>query len=113
MNLTVLKALLKRSQMQVDVAAGGMECIDMTKQETYDLILMDHMMPGVDGIQAMHTIREDEANPNRNTPIVVLTANAIDGMEQMYLTEGFAGYLSKPIVAEQLEAMLGEFLVKE
>lgn len=113
MNLTVLKALLKRSQMQVDTATGGMECIDMAKQEKYDLILMDHMMPGVDGIQAMHMIREDKENPNRTTPMIVLTANALDGMEQMYLAEGFSGYLSKPIVAEQLEAMLGEFLVKE
>ena len=113
MNLTVLKALLKRSRMQVDSATSGMECIDMTKQEKYDLILMDHMMPGVDGIQAMHLIQEDEENPNRTTPMIALTANAIDGMEQMYLAEGFAGYLSKPIVAEQLETMLGEFLVNK
>ena len=112
MNLTVVKALLKRSQIHVDVAASGMECIEMTKKEPYDLILMDHMMPGIDGIQAMHMICEDESNPNRNTPMIALTANAIDGMEQMYLSEGFSGYLSKPIAVDSLERLLGEFLVK-
>jgi len=113
MNLTVLRALLKRSRMQVDIATSGMECIDMTKKETYDLILMDHMMPGIDGIQAMHLIQADEENPNQCTPMIALTANALDGMEQMYLAEGFAGYLSKPIAVDALESMLGELLVKE
>jgi len=113
MNLTVLRALLKSSRMQVDTASSGMECIDMTKKERYDLIFMDHMMPGIDGIQAMHLIQRDEENPNRCTPMIALTANALDGMEQMYLAEGFAGYLSKPIAVDALEGMLAEFLVKE
>ena len=110
MNLTVLTALLKRSKMQVETAGGGMEGIEKTKSTKFDLILMDHMMPDVDGIQALHVIREDKANLNCETPIVVLTANALDGMEEMYLKEGFEGYLSKPITADALEAMLGEYL---
>ena len=112
MNLTVLTALLKRSKMQVDTAGGGAECIEKTKSVKYDLILMDHMMPDVDGIQAFHAIREDKENPNCETPVVVLTANAVDGMEERYLAEGFSGYLSKPIAVDRLELMLGELLVK-
>lgn len=112
MNLTVLTALLKRSKMQVDTAGGGAECIEKTKSVKYDLILMDHMMPDVDGIQAFHAIREDKENPNCETPVVVLTANAVDGMEERYLAEGFSGYLSKPIAVDRLELMLGEILLK-
>jgi len=110
MNLTVLTALLKRSKMQVDTATGGVECIEKTKLAKYDLILMDHMMPDVDGIQAFHAIREDKENPNAETPVIVLTANAVDGMEERYLAEGFSGYLSKPIAVDKLETMLGDVL---
>jgi len=110
MNLTVLTALLKRSQMHVEVAHGGKEAVEMTKKAKYDLILMDHMMPDLDGIQAFHIIRDDKRNPNCDTPMVVLTANAVDGMEEMYLSEGFAGYLSKPIVVDQMERMIKTLL---
>ncbi len=112
MNLTVLTALLKRSQMQVDTATGGMAGVEMSKKIKYDLILMDHMMPGMDGIEAMHAIREDGVNPNRNTPMVVLTANAIAGMEEKYLSEGFEAYMAKPVNVEKLEAVLEQYLVK-
>ena len=110
MNLTVLTALLKRSEMQVEVAYGGAECIELAEKTKYDLILMDHMMPDVDGIQALHAIKENQENPNYNTPIVVLTANAVAGTEDMYLSEGFSGYLTKPIAVDQLEAALRKHL---
>lgn len=113
MNLTVLKALLKRSQMQIDTATSGEECISMSQKQKYDLLLMDHMMPGMDGIQTMHAIREDADNPNRETPMVVLTANAIAGMEEIYLAEGFVGFLTKPIDVKRLEATIGGCLSKE
>lgn len=106
MNLTVLTALLKRSQMMVDVAYGGAEGIELSKRTKYDLILMDHMMPEIDGITALHRIREDKGNPNLETPVIVLTANAVDGMREMYLEAGFSAYLSKPIIVDALEDML-------
>lgn len=112
MNLTVLTALLKRSQMQVDTASGGMTGVEMAKKTKYDLILMDHMMPGMDGIEALHAIREDSMNPNQNTPMIVLTANAIAGMEEKYLAEGFEAYLTKPVNVEKLEAVLEQYLKK-
>lgn len=110
MNLVVVKALLKRTGVQLDVASGGIECMEMTKTTKYDLILMDHMMPEPDGIETLHMIREDKENLNKETPIVVLTANAIAGMREMYLKEGFVDYLSKPIEIDKLESVLKQFL---
>ena len=109
-NLKVVGALLKRTQVQLDLAGGGEECFNMTKEKKYDLILMDHMMPEPDGVQTLHMIREDKDNLNRDTAIIVLTANAIEGMREQYLAEGFDDFLSKPINYEDLEKMLAEYL---
>ncbi len=78
----------------------------MTKDKKYDLILMDHMMPDPDGIETLHLLRKANENPNQNTKVIVLTANAIEGMREHYLAEGFADYLSKPIEVEKLESTL-------
>jgi len=110
MNLMVMKALLKRTGAQLDLAPGGNECLEMTKDKKYDLILMDHMMPEPDGIETFHMLQADNNNPNQNTPVVVLTANAIEGMKEQYLQDGFADYLSKPVEADKLEEVLGRFL---
>jgi len=110
MNLMVLKGLLKRSQIQLDTASGGNECLQMTKEKKYDLILMDHMMPDPDGIATLHMLRADQSNPNHDTTVIVLTANAIEGMREEYLAEGFADYLSKPIEVEKLEDTLAKYL---
>ncbi len=110
MNLAVVKALLKRTGAQLDTASGGMECFELTKRTQYDLILMDHMMPEPDGVQTLHLIKEDEDNLNKETPIVILTANAIAGMREQYLQEGFVDYLSKPIEVDRLEEVLEKFL---
>jgi len=110
MNLMVLKGLLKRSQVQLDTASGGNECLQMTQDKKYDLILMDHMMPDPDGIVTLHMLRNDAKNVNQATPVIVLTANAIEGMREIYLAEGFADYLSKPIEVEALEQLLAKHL---
>lgn len=110
MNLKVVEALLKRSKIQLDFATGGNECFSMTKEKKYDLIFMDHMMPEPDGVQTLHMIREDKDNENLSTPVVVLTANAIEGMREQYLSEGFDNFLSKPINFVELEKMLEEYL---
>ncbi len=110
MNLAVVKALLKRTGAQLDLASSGNECLELTKEKKYDLILMDHMMPEPDGIQTLHMIQEDSDNANQDTPIVVLTANVIAGMKEQYLQEGFVDYLAKPIDVERLENVLGKYL---
>ena len=113
MNLKVVQLLLKRTGVQVDTASGGEECLEHCRQKTYDLILMDHMMPDPDGIETLHLLRRESDNPNRDTKVIVLTANAIAGSEEYYKKEGFADYLSKPLAAAELEEMLRRHLFKE
>ena len=110
LNLKVVQALMKKTGIQLDLAGGGEECLQMTKDKKYDLILMDHMMPEPDGIQTLHILRNDKSSINCDTKIVVLTANAIEGMKEQYLAEGFDDYLSKPVEASKLEEMLGKYL---
>ena len=92
--------------MQVDNALSGQECLTLTKQNHYDIIFMDHMMPEMDGIETLSRIKSDSGNPNNNTAVVMLTANALIGMREMYLEKGFTDYLSKPIAPEKLEKMI-------
>ena len=110
MNLKVIQALVKKTAIQLDLANGGKECLQMTKTKKYDLILMDHMMPEPDGIQTLHMLREDKSNINCDTKVIVLTANAIEGMREEYLKEGFEDYLSKPVEVDKLESVLARYL---
>ncbi len=112
MNLKVATGLLKRSCIKVDTASSGKECIKKTEEKQYDIIFMDHMMPEMDGIETMKTLRERNILPN-NTKIIVMTANAIAGVKEQYLAHGFDDYLSKPVVVEKLEKILAEYLPKE
>ena len=113
MNLSVIKGLLKRTQVKLDLAKSGRECIELSKQKTYDMILMDHMMPELDGVETLKLIREDGHNPNCNTIVIALTANAIAGSREMYLEYGFNDYFAKPIQAGKLEELLMTYLPKE
>ena len=106
MNLSVMKGLLKRTGIMVDLVASGKECLEYTKQKKYQVILMDHMMPELDGVQTLHLVRADDSNPNQNTSVIALTANAIAGCREMYLGYGFNDYISKPIQVEKLDEML-------
>lgn len=109
-NLLVFKGLLRDTEMNVDTASSGAECIEMSKKTKYDIIFMDHLMPGIDGIETFHRIQDDIDNPNHSTPVVVLTANAIVGMRTSYIEEGFAEYLSKPIDQTKLLDLIKELL---
>ncbi len=113
MNLAVVRGLLKRTGIQLDTVTGGKECLLYTRRKKYDLIFMDHMMPEPDGIETFHMLRAEADNPNVNTKVVALTANAVAGSRQEYLKEGFDDYLSKPIVVEKLEQMLLKYLPEE
>lgn len=113
MNLAVAQDLLRKTKLQIDVASSGEECLEMIKRKEYHLICMDHMMPGMDGVEALHAIRELEGNPSRDIPVIALTANAVVGAKDFYLDAGFEDYLTKPIEPEKLEDMIIKYLPKE
>ena len=104
MNLKVLTKLLKDTGVSLDTAASGAEALKRTSEKRYDLILMDHQMPEMDGIECLHRIREQTDGLNRDSKIVCLTANVGADMERLYMQEGFDGYLEKPVRGKVLEA---------
>ena len=113
MNLDVFKALLKRTKMNIVTADSGRKCLELVKEQPFDIIFMDHMMPEMDGIETLHEIRKLEHFPNEETPIIVLTANALSGARELYLKEGFTDFLTKPIDADLLEQMILSYLPEE
>ena len=113
MNLNVVRLLLKNTEMQIDLASSGDECLKYTLMKRYDLILMDHMMPVMDGIEALHKIREQATGLNAETPVVALTANALVGAQEMYLEEGFVSYLSKSVKSADLEDCILKLLPED
>ncbi|MCR5674608.1 MAG: response regulator [Lachnospiraceae bacterium] len=110
MNRKVARSLLRDTQVQVDEAAGGYECIECVKKKHYDAILLDHMMPDLDGIETLRRLREADMYKCRGTPVIALTANMVAGAREMYEREGFDGFLGKPIRPERLEELLREIL---
>ena len=112
-NLKVFVSLLKLTQINVDVADSGSAGLKMMGEKHYDLIFLDHMMPQMDGIEVLHRLKSMKENPNVNTPVVALTANAITGAKEMYLREGFHEFLSKPISPEKLEKLIFRLLPSE
>ncbi len=113
MNRRVFCSLLKSTKIQIEEATGGYECIEKVKNTSYDIIFMDHMMPGLDGIETFHVMRSMNEYPCKNTPVVILTANAIVGAKEQYLQEGFEAFLSKPIDFRKLEQIIEKLLDKE
>ena len=95
MNLTVAIGLLSKTRMKIDTATGGAEALEMTRSTAYDLILMDQRMPGMDGLETMRGIRTQENGLNRGTPVICMTADAVQGARERYLAEGFTDYISK------------------
>lgn len=116
MNLDAACALLEDTQMQIDTALSGMEAIEKIKKEDYDLVLMDHMMPGIDGIVATEKIRDlasETGDPKyAELPILALTANAMVGMKETFLQAGMQGFISKPIDINALNAEVKRWLPK-
>lgn len=112
-NRKVLRNLLKETQVQITDAQRGIECLELVQKNHYDLIFLDHMMPEMDGVETLHHIKELPNCPCQDTPIIVLTANAVSGAKEKYLSEGFDDFLSKPIVPEKLENMIKKMLPEE
>jgi len=105
-NLNVVKLLLRDTKMQMDLAESGAEAIEYIRRKHYDIVLMDHMMPDMDGIETLQKIRKMKSNENCYVPIIALTANAVQGADKMYLEAGFCDYLTKPVRAPELEAAI-------
>jgi signal transduction histidine kinase/CheY-like chemotaxis protein/HPt (histidine-containing phosphotransfer) domain-containing protein len=102
-NLLVIANLLKETRIKIDTAGSGRECLDKCSQQKYDLILMDHMMPEMDGVLTFEKLHGDKSSPNFETPVIMLTANALAGMREQYMDVGFADYVSKPVRGAKLE----------
>jgi CheY-like chemotaxis protein len=110
--LIVIQGLLKQTLLQVDTAESGRECLELVASKKYDIIFLDHRMPEMDGVETLHAFRKMERNPNQDTPVIVLTANAVSGARELYMQEGFSDYLSKPVDTDKLEKMLIYYLPK-
>lgn len=113
LNRRVFRNLLKETKVTVEEAGGGFECLELTGQKHYDMIFLDHMMPDLDGIETLHRMKAAAESPCHETPIVALTANALAGAKEQYISEGFSSFLSKPILPDKLEQMLMENLPPE
>ena len=113
LNLTVAKNLLKKTKMQITLCHGGEECLEITGEKKFDVILLDHMMPGLDGMETLQILRKSEENPCRGVPVIALTANAMPREREKYLEAGFDDYISKPIRGKQLELLLQKYIPRE
>jgi signal transduction histidine kinase/CheY-like chemotaxis protein len=112
-NLKVAQGLLSAYRMQVDICDNGRGSLALIKANRYDLVFMDHMMPGMDGIEALAQIRAQEEEYFKTVPVIALTANALSGMEEMFLSKGFNDYLAKPIEIFKLNALMEKWIPPE
>jgi CheY-like chemotaxis protein len=112
-NLLVISGLLTPYQVKVDMASSGEEAIAALKRKDYDFVFMDHMMPGMDGMEATKIIRNLNDEKLKHIPIIALTANAISGMREMYLENGFNDFISKPIEVKELDRIMQDWVPKE
>ncbi len=110
MNLALMRGLLKRTKMSVDLADSGNKCLELCKDKKYDIIFMDHMMPELDGIETLELLHKQDDGQNKDTTVIVLTANVVAGCREMYIEKGFDDYFPKPIQADKLEELLINYL---
>ncbi len=110
LNRKVFIGLMRPSQIKIDEAENGKVALEKMKQETYDIIFLDHMMPELDGIETFRIMKEMIDYPSKNAKVVILTANAIVGAKEKYLAEGFDAFLEKPIEPFKLESMIKTLL---
>jgi len=113
MNLFVVEKLLKTTEVKVSCCDSGERCLELIRQRHYDVILLDHMMPELDGVETLKRMKEMKHHLCKDTPVIALTANAIVGVREMYLADGFDDYISKPIDANELETILRKHLPED
>lgn len=109
-NLRVFTMLLNNTDVAVDTAISGPEAIEKIKNTKYDIIFIDHLMPGMDGIKLKEIIDTIEDNPNKNTPLIMQTANAVVGAKEQYKNVGFSDYIEKPIKEEELRKLIRKYI---
>ena len=109
MNLKVADKLIRIFDIEPDMAESGREAIEKMENKEYNIVFLDHMMPGMDGIETLKEIKKRNLQRDK-TAIIALTANAIAGAKEAYLAEGFDGYLSKPIEVERLKTIFTDYL---
>ncbi|MDR2669871.1 MAG: transporter substrate-binding domain-containing protein [Desulfovibrio sp.] len=109
-NLMVAEGLLAPYRMRVSTCLNGREAVELLRVRSFDLVLMDHMMPEMDGVEAVGIIRAMPGERCRTMPVVALTANAVSGMREMFLENGFNDFLSKPIETAKLDALLQKWI---
>jgi len=114
-NLDVAKGLLSKYNMKVDCVLNGHDAIDRIRRSepVYNAIFMDHMMPGMDGIEATKWIRSIETEYAKTVPVIALTANAIVGNERLFLDEGFQAFIPKPISVQKLDSVIRQWIIKD
>ncbi len=112
MNLKVAVGLLKLNGVKPNLALSGEEALERMRETAYDIVFLDHMMPGMDGIETLARLKEENLIP-KGCVIIALTANAVVGAREQYLEAGFKDYLSKPIDVEKLEDILVKYLPAE
>ena len=110
LNLIVAKALLSPIGMNIETVESGFEAIEKIADTTYDLILMDHFMPDMDGVETVQKIRALDGNPNQNIPIIALTADAMAGVKEELLSKGMNDFLAKPILIQVAYQVLQRWL---
>jgi signal transduction histidine kinase/CheY-like chemotaxis protein len=112
-NLIVAQGLLSAYRLRVDICDSGSSAVSKVKDRRYDRVFMDHMMPGMDGVETTAAIRNMEGEYFKQLPIIALTANALSGMREMFLSKGFNDYLAKPIELAKLNALMEKWVPKE
>ncbi|MBR4278470.1 MAG: response regulator, partial [Lachnospiraceae bacterium] len=112
MNCKLVKSLLKKTGIEVFEAFSGQECLSRVETEKYDVILMDHLMPGMDGIETFRRIRQGNG-PCVSTPVIALSANPDTDAKDLYNREGFSCYLKKPVKPALLEQVIADFIPEE
>jgi len=113
MNRKVFRSLLKGTKIQVDDVNSGKGCLEKVVQNKYDIIFMDHMMPEMDGVETFEKMKEMPDNKCKDTPVVILTANAIAGAKEQYLSQGFNAFLPKPIDTQKNDDMIKELISED
>lgn len=112
MNLVVIEGLLQPTKIQVDTGTSGKECLEKIQNNHYDIIFLDHMMPDMDGIETFMQMQKID-HLCKEVPVIILTANAIYGAREMYLSKGFTDYLAKPVSCSLLESAIQKHLPNE
>ena len=112
-NLTIVRLFLKDTGIDTELCSSGLEAVELCKKNKYDLILLDHMMPDPDGMETLKLIKNEADSLNKDTKVIVLTANAVSGSREMYMAAGFTDYLVKPMDSKKLIRTVKKYLPEE